>query len=376
MSSKPAFIISLIGSFSIGIIGSPALADDDPLKTQTAESVENSDDNYFPEMPAETEDDEVDNIARLTRALGNSLPEKAATSSFATYAIIGRLDGWPAHVPIKVCFRDGAPDLQRAVAQTASAWNFAGTPLPLDFGTLAAPRQCPASVSDISIKLVDGISQSPLGIASQNGIMKLGVVGIDPLSSKFKQIVLHEFGHALGLRHEMKHADADCWNEFKLSELKALYSAKFNITEEAKMRLEVGAFDPAQMNKTLFSPGYDKTSVMMYAFPTTVYVQGDKSRCWAPTADHLSTRDMETLKLAYQGSIIIASRLAALTAGESADTKKLANAFNSLILAHPADRPALVRAAEALPKDAAPGAIADAVLSRSQQLSVKNWGAR
>jgi hypothetical protein len=333
--------------------------------------------DFFPEIAPDPVPEEADNLSRMIFALRTDLTAKAAPLSASTFGIILRRGaGWPANIPIKVCFRDGTPALQREVATVANDWNFKGTPLKLDFGNLAAPRQCPVSSLDISVSLTSGVSQSPIGPKSQNGVMLLGVANIDPTTVKFRRIVLHEFGHALGLLHEMRHTEQNCWSEFDLPKLKAFYLTEYKISDEARIKADIGRLDAAVMNASLFTPGYDRTSVMMYMFPAGVFRKKDGSPCFARTADHLSSRDEDTVRLAYSGPVVAAAQIAALSANEGADTIKLANAFNSLLLAKSMHLKSLEQAARSLPPSADPGQIADAILARSQQISAQTFGTK
>lgn len=366
MAFVTLFAVSYCGSATAQQAASPdavLVAGDDP--------------DFFPEIAPDPAPEEADNLARMIFALRADLKAKAAPLSASTFGIIlNRAAGWPANVPIRVCFRDGTPALQREVAVVANDWNFPGTPLKLDFGNLAAPRQCPVSALDISVSLTSGVSQSPIGPKSQNGVMLLGVAGVDPKTVKFRRIVLHEFGHALGLLHEMRHTEQNCWSEFDLPKLKAFYFTEYKISDEARIKADIGRLDAAVMNASLFTPGYDRTSVMMYMFPADVFNKKDGSPCFAKTADHLSSRDKDTVRLAYSSPIVAAAQIAALSANQGADTIKLANAFNSLLLAKSMHLKSLEQAARSLPAGADVGQIAGAILARSQQISVQTFGAK
>jgi hypothetical protein len=114
------------------------------------------------------------------------------------------------------------------------------------------------------------------------------VVGIDYESPLFATIVMHEFGHALGVEHEHQHPDATLdWNtpaiyrEFK----------KAGWTEEQIYLNVLKKFHRSQGHQLT----YDPTSIMHYSFPASV--MWDKKAI--PRNIGLSEQDIQFISSIY-----------------------------------------------------------------------------
>ena len=340
---------------------------DEAGEQENADSVE---EGWFPEFAEETSA-----LFKLEEALAESLASSLMDGGNTTKGMFQRAAAWSAGQTLEVCFVSGTPDQRREIVSVASEWNFDGSPLTLDFGSLASPRQCSRVPSDIQVKVTAGPSWSRIGSYSRSSDMVLGLGVEGGLTlPKRRQIILHEFGHALGLRHELKHADGDCWNEFRHDRLKVFYLEKFGISSEQKIMNAIGSFDPVEMRRFVISTAFDPESVMMYSFPEELYHTGRKSPCWAPVNSELSPGDRATLIRAYESPMLTASRIASLSAGRGDDIVKLANAYNSVILAGAGEKEALVSAADRLPADASSQEVADVILERSQAFSISTFG--
>lgn len=74
----------------------------------------------------------------------------------------------------------------------------------------------------------------------------------------FRTVVLHEFGHALGLHHEHLHLDANIpWNKEKVYEE---YSKKYGMS---RAEVDLNIFTPLAIDDIVVG-AYDKTSIMHY----------------------------------------------------------------------------------------------------------------
>lgn len=95
------------------------------------------------------------------------------------------------------------------------------------------------------------------------------MLGTDYKSPDFTHIVLHEFGHALGLKHEHQHPDAGLdWN------LPVVYREYRNLgySNETIYLDVLKKLDRAEVRLT----PYDRQSIMHYAFPA--YITWNKNR--------------------------------------------------------------------------------------------------
>lgn len=288
--------------------------------------------------------------------------------------IFHRASAWPKGAKLKVCFVNGSTDQRRLVKSIALDWNFPSSPVTLDFGNTEVPAVC-GGATDISVAIYGTMSSSPIGRSSRFGTMVLGIEGVEKDPLKVRQIVLHEFGHALGLAHELKHADGACWNEFKPGSLKAFYRARYNIDDEELIKEQIGTYDPSSW-RDLFVTNFNRESVMMYSFPANLYQREERSPCWAPLSYNVSEGDKQTLQNAYASPLLTASVIASLSSGASEDVRTMASAYNSLLLSSETDRQKLERAALAAGSNASPLEIATAILERSEALSVSKYGAR
>lgn len=168
----------------------------------------------------------------------------------------------------------------RAVAMHKQLWNpsreltisFLGRPSEsLKEAIKALIREWEPYVS-LTFKFIDG-NNGDIKIqtnAQSNG----SVIGTDALLFKageptmfikaiqsefdFRTVVLHEFGHALGLHHEHLHLDANIpWNKEKVYEE---YAAKYGMSKE---EVDLNMFTPLHIDDILVG-AYDKTSIMHY----------------------------------------------------------------------------------------------------------------
>jgi hypothetical protein len=350
-----------------GILPTSAIAQVDASPGPPAAAVEEA---YFPE-----DHGEFSALDNLREAIATKLALSRSRLGATTKGIFERAHAWTPGSTLIVCFYDGDPSVLQKVADIAREWNYNGSPVSLDLGT--PPRSCRTGGADIKVRIVEGSSWSPIGRRSRSAVMRLGVVPPGGLSdAKFRQIVLHEFGHALGLWHELKHASGRCWNEFKADELTAFYRRTYNVANEQSIRDAIETFDPVVMAADFSTTDFDRDSVMMYAFPAHVYRSGNGSPCWAPLRETISSGDKETLRLAMRNPVVAASQLASLTASLDTADKRLADAFNALLLAGDTTRDRLLRVAERLPPTADASTVASSILVESERLSIRAFGRR
>ncbi len=112
--------------------------------------------------------------------------------------------------------------------------------------------------------------------------MNLGWVNDNLPESKFKSVVLHEFGHALGFIHEHQSPNADIpWDSAKVY---SFYGGSPNYWNKAKVDFNI--FEKYSVTSTNSST-YDKLSIMHYSFPAELTTDSS----FVPANTDLSTVD-------------------------------------------------------------------------------------
>ena len=116
-----------------------------------------------------------------------------------------------------------------------------------------------------------------------------------------EEVILHEFGHALGLLHEHQNPAANCASEFNWPKI---YSyAKKNWRWDAdsvRTNFQQYASDPR-----LRTTAYDKKSVMHYAMAAWMYNKGSHSRCYVTEPRSMSALDRQTILEAYPANVAL-----------------------------------------------------------------------
>src|SRR5262245_40145530 len=133
----------------------------------------------------------------------------------------------PTYPKVRVCFFGGSPETNEAVAKVASQWIADDVGLKLDFGKPESPRQCNSqSGRENQIRVSydkpgywSHIGQNAVVYAKQDEA-SLNLSDFDKLKPEelaegdVRGVVLHEFGHALGLLHEHQSPAGGCQHEF------------------------------------------------------------------------------------------------------------------------------------------------------------------
>jgi hypothetical protein len=176
---------------------------------------------------------------------------------------------WNPGDVITISFLDGDPSLQERVKQAALAWTAPGLAnLTLDF-------RAHTHDTFIRISFVPGGSNSMLGTTCKWALdltrptMKFGWLTPASSDQAVKQVVLHEFGHALGLIHEHQSpAGSINWN--KENVYRDLTGPPANWTKEM---VDLNIFQPIAASESNFSV-FDPLSIMIYPIPVTWTMDG------------------------------------------------------------------------------------------------------
>jgi len=199
---------------------------------------------------------------------------------------------WPNGSRLHVYFLDGSLAAREAVAKTASQWTEHAN-IDLEFH-LDDTRTTPA---DIVVTFEDSACNSSVGWGSRNSIaqgrvsMRLCHKDKEIGTKRFSRVVLHEFGHALGLKHEHESPNAAFqWDKAFVYD----YYARTNGWSATDV--DDNLFDKLRQDEARATE-WDKDSIMQYFFPPEFTFD----RVTAPGATDLSQLDKEFIAEVYPG---------------------------------------------------------------------------
>lgn len=213
-------------------------------------------------------------------------------------------DRWKDFTTLKVCFLQDRP-VSLQVVNVASRWNGIAN-IGLDFGEEGHPRLCfsnPDSISEIRIAYdfwPPAGHWSRIGNAARKTFdqtaptMNLknfdGVSGDPPTEPEFSWIILHEFGHALGILHEYQNPNGGCDKEFDWEVLSKKWGSKDAAEDQLQLPKDGSAFGFTD---------YDAMSVMRYFYPPAFFKRGVSSPCYGEAVLELSDMDKQGLRNMY-----------------------------------------------------------------------------
>jgi serralysin len=199
---------------------------------------------------------------------------------------------WPAGQEIRVMFMEGDEALQDRVKAVAQQWTAPGMAR-LTFNWVT---EGPA---DIRIAFEQGQgSWSYLGTQCQEipdgqPTMNYGWLTPDSPDDELMRVVLHEFGHALGLIHEHQNPEGGInWNEPAV--IADLSGPPNNWDEETIRHNVLDHYGPGETTGT----DVDPDSIMMYPIPAAWTLDGFS----ADLNSDLSETDVEFIRQAYGGN--------------------------------------------------------------------------
>lgn len=195
---------------------------------------------------------------------------------------------WANRRILQVRFLDGDTIIQRKVEKFAHKWEeFAN--IRFVFGN--DPN------AEIRISFKESGSWSYLGtdclsIPKDEPTMNYGWLRIDTPDQEYSRVVIHEFGHALGMIHEHQSPDVDIpWDKEKV------YKYFKRTNEWNKETVDNNIFEKYNISETNFSH-FDKESIMLYSIPNKLTI-GNYEVGWNT---ELSTTDKEFISEMYPKS--------------------------------------------------------------------------
>jgi hypothetical protein len=231
-----------------------------------------------------------------------ALPGEAGTNP-ELQGLYNKLRLWDPGQPLRVCFFDGTRDLRTRIANAARQWE-KDTRVRFDFGSPTNPRLCDSSQpSHIRVGFAYKGYWSLVGQQSVDEARQfeqsLNLEGFDaapPAEPEFTQLVMHEFGHALGLEHEHQSPFSECEKEFDWPRVEAYLAGSPNFWSPEKTRHNMRRiFDDGNIRGSAF----DAKSIMLYSFPALFYIKGTASTCFSKVNYEISKVDRETLNAMY-----------------------------------------------------------------------------
>lgn len=192
---------------------------------------------------------------------------------------------WPNGKTITVCFLEGDPAVHKRIEPIAHEWSQYAN---ITFRFVKGPN------ADIRISFDSkGGSWSHLGVRSNafwlfgRPSMNYGWLTPKTKEQEYRRVVLHEFGHALGLVHEHLSPSVTIpWDEEKVY----AYFKRTNGWSEQQTRAQV--FNKVAADKFT---RFDRDSIMLYFFPAELTTDGSAT----PTNTELSATDKEFIAQLY-----------------------------------------------------------------------------
>ncbi len=196
---------------------------------------------------------------------------------------------WPRDYVLKVRFLQGTPALHQRVMNAAQSWFIDGVRLTLRMA-LAGEKSDLRIAFDSNDGSWSYIGTDCLTIQPSKPTMNLGWATLDTAEKDFSSVVIHEFGHALGLLHEHNHPEALV--QWDRAAVIADLAGDPNFWDDATIESNVFAKFAAS---TVITTDFDNESVMIYTIPLQWTTNG---KSFMPSWK-LSKGDAATIRMMY-----------------------------------------------------------------------------
>lgn len=252
-------------------------------------------------------------------------------------SVIEKAQLWAPGKQLRVAFRGGTPTLHAEIADAAKTWLPHGN-IALDFGIDSATGTFRSwSPDDTQYRAEIRISfdqpgyWSVVGNDSINRFIRLpgeasmnlagfDMVGIPPNGHA---TIIHEFGHALGFKHEHQSPKGGCESEFRFEDdpgyvpipddrgrflpdsagrrpgLYTYLAGYPNFWTAEMVDHNLRQLRGRESAAPWILSSFDRLSIMMYSFSADFFRSGAASHCFTPPNTTLSEQDKRGLAVAY-----------------------------------------------------------------------------
>ena len=222
---------------------------------------------------------------------------------------------WPQDKQrLGICFFGGNAESRAMIARIAHEWT-RETSISFDFGPEPGFHSCGGEQKfDVRVGFEAKGFWSYIGSDARNAPQDRPTINLQGLGEQFdvraRRMVLHEFGHVLGLHHEEQNPQAGCREELDLDKIRAmgvtqqaLDSLLAPVTSErvvsSTSELEQKKEKTVRNNGEYISTEFDPRSVMRLFLGGAYFKAGEQSKCNGPDVDTLSEDNLKLIKLLY-----------------------------------------------------------------------------